>query len=106
MTVSATAMTTLLCLSEGIRLHSEAILSMVLPTALSMDQFCAVEGLVGSSLRDLGPPRRLTAASHVRYVLYVGYVRYVGYVTSTNGSRRTVLPTELVLGLSETVSET
>ena len=58
---------------------------------------------MGSSLRDLGPPRRLTAASHVRYVLYVGYVRYVGCVTSTNGSRRPVLPTELVLGLSETV---
>jgi hypothetical protein len=30
-------------------------------------------------------------------------VRYVGCVTSTNGSRRPVLPTELVLGLSETV---
>lgn len=57
----------------------------------------------GPSLRDLRPPRRLTAASHVRYVLYVGYVRYVGCVTSTNGSRRPVLPTELVLGLSETV---
>ena len=58
-TVRATAMTTLFCLSGGIRLHSEAIRSMLVRDGISPDPILLQWGSRGqaSSLNELGLSR-------------------------------------------------
>ena len=79
MTVSATAITTLHCLSEGIRLHSDASLSMVVLTEISRPPILVRWRvlLVGKRVGLERSFTGLTRASRVEYAWTTGVLRGV-----------------------------